>query len=33
VTGASVQHLLDQNRQALAFDRAPQLASIAKVTP
>jgi NADH-quinone oxidoreductase subunit M len=33
VTGTSVQHLLDQNKQALAFDRAPQLASIAKVTP
>jgi NADH-quinone oxidoreductase subunit M len=33
VTSASVEHLLDQNKQALAIDRAPKLASIAKVTP
>jgi NADH-quinone oxidoreductase subunit M len=33
VTSASVEHLLDQNKQALAIDHAPKLASIAKVTP
>jgi hypothetical protein len=33
VTSASVQHLLDQNKQALALDHAPKLASIAKVSP
>ena len=33
VTSASVEHLLDQNKQALALDHAPKLASIAKVTP
>ncbi|HEY8948201.1 MAG TPA: NADH-quinone oxidoreductase subunit M [Rhizomicrobium sp.] len=33
VTSASVAHLLDQNKQALAIDHAPKLASIAKVTP
>jgi NADH-quinone oxidoreductase subunit M len=33
VTSTSVQHLLDQNKQALALDHAPKLASIAKVSP
>ncbi|MGN6148384.1 MAG: NADH-quinone oxidoreductase subunit M, partial [Rhizomicrobium sp.] len=33
ITSASVEHLLDQNKQALAIDHAPKLASIAKVTP
>jgi NADH-quinone oxidoreductase subunit M len=33
VMSASVEHLLDQNKQALALDHAPKLASIAKVTP
>ena len=33
ITSVSVEHLLDQNKQALALDHAPKLASIAKVTP
>ncbi|HSM97302.1 MAG TPA: NADH-quinone oxidoreductase subunit M [Rhizomicrobium sp.] len=33
VTSASVEHLLDQSKQALAIDHAAKLASIAKVTP
>jgi len=33
VTSASVEHLIDQNKQALLIDHAPKLASIAKVTP
>jgi NADH-quinone oxidoreductase subunit M len=33
VTSASVDHLIGQNKLALAYDHAPKLASIAKVSP
>ncbi|MGN6515008.1 MAG: NADH-quinone oxidoreductase subunit M [Rhizomicrobium sp.] len=33
VTSVSVEHLLDQNKMAIALDHAPKLASIAKATP
>ena len=33
VTSVSVEHLLNQNKMALALDRAPKLASIAQATP